>query len=29
MNNTLDRLDTTLRVKGGARLEGSVETHGA
>ena len=27
--NTLDRLETTLRVKGGARLEGSVETHGA
>jgi UDP-N-acetylglucosamine 1-carboxyvinyltransferase len=27
--NLLDRLDTTLRVHGGARLEGSVETHGA
>ncbi|PZR57944.1 MAG: UDP-N-acetylglucosamine 1-carboxyvinyltransferase [Candidatus Meridianibacter frigidus] len=27
--NTLDRLDTTLRVRGGARLEGSVDTHGA
>ncbi len=27
--NTLDRLETTLRVKGGARLEGSVPTHGA
>jgi UDP-N-acetylglucosamine 1-carboxyvinyltransferase len=27
--NILDRLDTTLRVHGGARLEGSVETHGA
>lgn len=27
--NTLDRLETTLRVKGGARLEGSVATHGA
>jgi UDP-N-acetylglucosamine 1-carboxyvinyltransferase len=27
--NLLDRLDTTLRVNGGARLEGSVETHGA
>jgi UDP-N-acetylglucosamine 1-carboxyvinyltransferase len=27
--NTLDRLETTLRVKGGARLEGSVQTHGA
>jgi UDP-N-acetylglucosamine 1-carboxyvinyltransferase len=27
--NLLDRLDTTLRVRGGARLEGSVETHGA
>ncbi len=25
----LDRLDTTLRVRGGARLEGSVATHGA
>jgi UDP-N-acetylglucosamine 1-carboxyvinyltransferase len=25
----LDRLDTTLRVHGGARLEGSVDTHGA
>jgi UDP-N-acetylglucosamine 1-carboxyvinyltransferase len=25
----LDRLDTTLRVRGGARLEGSIETHGA
>jgi len=25
----LDRLETTLRVRGGARLEGSVETHGA
>ncbi|MDP9018669.1 MAG: UDP-N-acetylglucosamine 1-carboxyvinyltransferase [Candidatus Eremiobacteraeota bacterium] len=29
MMNSLDRLETTLRVKGGARLEGSVETHGA
>ncbi|MEO6912708.1 MAG: UDP-N-acetylglucosamine 1-carboxyvinyltransferase [Candidatus Baltobacteraceae bacterium] len=27
--NMLDRLDTTLRVRGGARLEGSVLTHGA
>ena len=27
--NLLDRLDTTLRVVGGARLEGSVDTHGA
>jgi UDP-N-acetylglucosamine 1-carboxyvinyltransferase len=27
--NVLDRLDTTLRVRGGARLEGSVETQGA
>ena len=27
--NFLDRLDTTLRVVGGARLEGSVEVHGA
>lgn len=27
--NILDRLDTTLRVRGGARLEGSVETQGA
>ena len=27
--NILDRLDTTLRVRGGARLEGSVDTHGA
>lgn len=27
--NTLDRLDTTLRARGGHRLEGSVETHGA
>ncbi len=27
--NLLDRLDTTLRVRGGARLEGSVDTHGA
>jgi UDP-N-acetylglucosamine 1-carboxyvinyltransferase len=25
----LDKLDTTLRVKGGVRLEGSVATHGA
>jgi UDP-N-acetylglucosamine 1-carboxyvinyltransferase len=25
----LDRLETTLRVKGGARLEGSIATHGA
>jgi UDP-N-acetylglucosamine 1-carboxyvinyltransferase len=25
----LDRLETTLRVRGGARLEGSVSTHGA
>ncbi len=27
--NTLDRLETTLRVRGGAPLEGSVATHGA
>jgi UDP-N-acetylglucosamine 1-carboxyvinyltransferase len=27
--NVLDRLETTLRVRGGAVLEGSVETHGA
>ncbi|MBV8363560.1 MAG: UDP-N-acetylglucosamine 1-carboxyvinyltransferase, partial [Candidatus Eremiobacteraeota bacterium] len=27
--NTLDRLETTLRVRGGARLEGSLPTHGA
>jgi UDP-N-acetylglucosamine 1-carboxyvinyltransferase len=27
--NTLDRLETTLRVRGGAQLEGSVATHGA
>jgi UDP-N-acetylglucosamine enolpyruvyl transferase len=27
--NVLDRLDTTLRVVGGARLEGSVEVQGA
>ncbi len=27
--NVLDRLETTLRVRGGHRLEGSVETHGA
>ncbi len=27
--NLLDRLDTTLRVHGGARLQGSVDTHGA
>ncbi len=27
--NVLDRLQTTLRVSGGQRLEGSVETHGA
>jgi UDP-N-acetylglucosamine 1-carboxyvinyltransferase len=27
--NLLDRLDTTLRVAGGLRLEGSVDTHGA
>ncbi|MGD0475320.1 MAG: UDP-N-acetylglucosamine 1-carboxyvinyltransferase [Candidatus Velthaea sp.] len=27
--NILDRLDTTLRVQGGLRLEGSVDTHGA
>ena len=27
--NVLDRLDTTLRVRGGARLVGSVDTHGA
>ncbi len=27
--NTLDRLETTLRVRGGAPLEGSVRTHGA
>ncbi len=25
----LDRLETTLRIRGGARLEGSVATHGA
>jgi UDP-N-acetylglucosamine enolpyruvyl transferase len=25
----LDRLETTLRVRGGVRLEGSVATHGA
>jgi UDP-N-acetylglucosamine 1-carboxyvinyltransferase len=25
----LDRLETTLRIRGGARLEGSVQTHGA
>src|SRR6202042_1394708 len=25
----LDRLETTLRIRGGARLEGSVTTHGA
>ncbi len=27
--NILDRLDTTLRVRGGSRLEGSIATHGA
>jgi UDP-N-acetylglucosamine 1-carboxyvinyltransferase len=27
--NVLDRLDTTLRVRGGARLEGSIDTQGA
>ncbi len=27
--NVLDRLDTTLRCRGGLRLEGSLETHGA
>jgi UDP-N-acetylglucosamine 1-carboxyvinyltransferase len=27
--NVLDRLETTLRVRGGHRLTGSVETHGA
>lgn len=27
--NLLDRLDTTLAIRGGQRLEGSVETHGA
>ncbi len=27
--NVLDRLETTLRVRGGHRLAGSVETHGA
>ena len=27
--NVLDRLDTTLRVRGGHRLSGSVQTHGA
>ena len=27
--NVLDRLDTSLRVLGGHRLEGSVETHGS
>jgi UDP-N-acetylglucosamine 1-carboxyvinyltransferase len=27
--NVLDRLDTTLRCRGGARLEGSIEAHGA
>src|SRR6202022_781772 len=27
--NVLDRLDTTLRVVGGARLEGSVDVQGA
>ena len=27
--NTLDRLETTLRVRGGSPLEGSVRTHGA
>ncbi len=27
--NVLDRLETTLRVKGGHQLSGSVETHGA
>ena len=25
----LDRLETTLRIRGGSRLEGSVATHGA
>jgi UDP-N-acetylglucosamine 1-carboxyvinyltransferase len=29
MSKMLDRLETTLRVRGGARLEGSVATHGA
>jgi len=29
VNDFLDRLETTLRVRGGARLEGSVKTHGA
>jgi len=29
VNEFLDRLETTLRVRGGARLEGSVKTHGA
>ena len=27
--NVLDRLETTLRVRGGSQLQGSVETHGA
>ena len=27
--NVLDRLETTLRVRGGHQLSGSVETHGA
>src|SRR5580658_1195202 len=27
--NVLDRLDTILRCRGGARLEGSIDTHGA
>ena len=27
--NVLDRLDTILRCRGGARLEGSLEAHGA
>src|SRR5947209_1802756 len=27
--NTLDRLETTLRVRGGSQLEGSIATHGA
>ncbi|HUY41650.1 MAG TPA: UDP-N-acetylglucosamine 1-carboxyvinyltransferase [Candidatus Dormibacteraeota bacterium] len=29
MTTMLDRLETTLRIRGGARLEGSVPTHGA
>jgi UDP-N-acetylglucosamine 1-carboxyvinyltransferase len=27
--NLLDRLETTLRVRGGLQLSGSVDTHGA